>query len=92
MGLVDRIESIMDKWDLSSKYNTLDQDYQVEFIDGVKFYYKYSDKFTPKHVANNHLELCDERELMIELPKDENEEEENENEEPKQSKSFLLRN
>jgi uncharacterized membrane protein len=69
----------LQKWDLSSKYNNLDQDYEIQYIDGIKFFYKISEKFSPVEIKSN-LDLYEEKELHVELPRDENDDEENEDE------------
>jgi hypothetical protein len=68
------------KWDLSSKYNSLDQDYETQYINGIKFYLKISEKFNPEISHTSNSELYDEKELQLELPRDENDEEDNEEE------------
>jgi hypothetical protein len=90
LGLVDQIECGKEKWDLSSRYNTLDQDYEIQYIDGIKFFYKISEKFSPVNVQMIN-EFYDEKELQIELPKDENDDDDYEDEIPKPSNITLQR-
>lgn len=69
LELRQKIDTLAEKLDFEYDYNTLYYDYD-EFTDkGIKHFYKYDKKFTPKDYIV-HLSAIDENKIVVDVNKD----------------------
>lgn len=66
--LRDKIDTLRDKVKFPNDYNALNRDYEVTYISGMKIFYKYDQKFSPKEsIWETYLESKDVNSFEVDL-------------------------